>query len=744
MLKTVRDGKKRARRAIFGEWHVRALMSPGFLGLGLLMVVAGLSGSAGYAVAEDNLLVRIPWKDASELDFVESAGHVLRYSQPGFAVFEVREGELAVLRSAGVTAEVVDTVCAGKRYWLLTPADPASRDSLAAYGRLVPLGGGLYLLGVDETLEPRLPGFVSSLTLLPERMGRETGFPRGRPAELGVGRGTTGVLGIADERFLGAVASEVNEDSIRATVHFLSFDDDSAKLRSRYTFYGFCPDSRPDSLAIPLWLKAKLEAYFGGRGTASLDSFVFRYAGVNYTRYNVVGRIPGRVPGSGTFVLCAHYDSNGGRTVYPDPDRRWDWRVDPAPGADDNGSGVASVLECARALSDLEFDFDMEFVLFSAEEQGLFGSAAYVASRKAQGYNMLGALNFDMQAYREAADSTFLRTNASSDWLSAHIKNVSESLFDSIGVRVGLVQVVGPYDSSDHSSFWSAGFDGVHFFEQGGSPVVNPYYHTIDDTAGTLNYSLAWKVARLGAASVAYFATTTDPWDLEVLSGDLLLRLEGRTLSIQEGDVGSVLSIGLSFHNLGAAVPETISVRVGVYDGTPSSGRLMGERLISVATTPIPSGGSPVIEPLSWLLTESDVGAHSIYLVIDAGEAEGNRDNNVVSKALLVRSATLAIKKSFVFPNPSNVSLADVRLRVFVTREATLTQVDVYDISGRKIGGCRDGDCRCASLVPGDNDVALSNVLSGGAIAPGVYLYRLSVDDGAQKKVDYGRFAIVR
>jgi hypothetical protein len=713
----------------------RCAITPASLLLSLLLVFFGLWNTAAQVKAEENVLIKVAWKDESQLSSLQGAGGVLRYCEPSWAIFQIGGGEIENLRSAGTSFEVVDTVHVGKRWWLLTTADRSSEDSLAAYGRLVCLNGEkLYLLGVDETLEPLIASFVFSMTLLPERIEHAVFSARENSPRLGLGGGTDGALAGARARFLGAISSEVSMDSVRATVHFLSFNDDSAKLRSRFSLRSETPE-------MAEWLREKLRVAIGGRGTDSLETFVFRYGGIDYSLLNVVGRVPGRVPGSGTFVLCAHYDATGGRTVYPEPGRTWHWQTDPAPGADDNGSGVASVLECARVLSELEFDCDIEFALFCAEEQGLFGSRAYVESRVARGTNILGALNFDMQAYRGSADTTFLRTNPSSEWLSSHVKTISDVLFDSIGLRVGLVPVVGPYDASDHASFWFSGFDGVHFFEQEGFPVLNPYYHTINDTAGTLNYSLAWKVARLGAASIAYFSTTSNPWDLEALPGDLQLRLQGHTDIASEGSPGDVVSVLPRFHNLGSRVPDGISVRVGVYDGPPSSGWLIGETLMTV---PISSGGGPVIEPFTWLLTEADVGAHSIYLVVDAGEGEQNRANNVVSKTFYVASRSLAIKDSFVFPNPSNVPVRDMKLRVFVTRDADLTEVDVYDISGRRIGGCRNGECRSSDLTPGDNDIDLGDILSGTAVASGVYMYRLRVDDGAEKGVCYGRFAIVR
>src|SRR4030095_15802633 len=89
--------------------------------------------------------------------------------------------------------------------------------------------------------------------------------------------------------------------------------------------------------------------------------------------FNVIARRPGARPGSGKYVLGAHYDSIARRTP------NWNHQTDPAPGADDNGSGVACLIEAARVLLQEQYDFDLEFCFFSGEEQILLGSKAYVA-----------------------------------------------------------------------------------------------------------------------------------------------------------------------------------------------------------------------------------------------------------------------------------------------------------------------------------------------------------------------------
>lgn len=70
-------------------------------------------------------------------------------------------------------------------------------------------------------------------------------------------------------------------------------------------------------------------------------------------------------------ILCAHYDSTARDTV------GWDWQRCPAPGANDNASGVAAMLEIARILRNVNIGMDVRFIAFAGEEQNLSGSRAY-------------------------------------------------------------------------------------------------------------------------------------------------------------------------------------------------------------------------------------------------------------------------------------------------------------------------------------------------------------------------------
>ena len=86
-------------------------------------------------------------------------------------------------------------------------------------------------------------------------------------------------------------------------------------------------------------------------------------------------------------IVCAHYDSTSTQATTH------------APGADDNASGTAAVMEMARVLAGYQFDYTIKFIAFSAEEWGLYGSRHYAQAAKQRGEQIVGVVNLDMIGY---------------------------------------------------------------------------------------------------------------------------------------------------------------------------------------------------------------------------------------------------------------------------------------------------------------------------------------------------------
>jgi hypothetical protein len=130
----------------------------------------------------------------------------------------------------------------------------------------------------------------------------------------------------------------------------------------------------------------------GGRMTVELQSYLQPVASripVPTVITNVVATLRGSQPDSvaRTYVVSGHYDS-----MPTDP---VNFTAD-APGANDDASGVAAVLEMARVMATRQFDATIVFVAVAGEEQGLYGSTFFATTAKAAGRNIAGMFTNDI------------------------------------------------------------------------------------------------------------------------------------------------------------------------------------------------------------------------------------------------------------------------------------------------------------------------------------------------------------
>jgi len=203
-------------------------------------------------------------------------------------------------------------------------------------------------------------------------------------------------------------------------------------------------------------------------------------------------------------LLCAHFDSVPG-----------------SPGADDNGSGVAALLEVARRLAGRELPAELRLLLVDAEERGLVGSRHYVRSLSAQARRRIaGVINLESVGYTDrrpgvqtmpAATRALLDPGDVGDFVlvlgnqaSAPLVQLSASSLRA--TAAGALRVVD-YDRlagagwlipdsrrSDHASFWDANIPAVMLTDT--APFRNPHYHRPDDRPETLDGEFLAAVAR--------------------------------------------------------------------------------------------------------------------------------------------------------------------------------------------------------------------------------------------------------
>jgi Zn-dependent M28 family amino/carboxypeptidase len=204
--------------------------------------------------------------------------------------------------------------------------------------------------------------------------------------------------------------------------------------------------------------------------------------------FNVIGRIAARVPAAervpGELVIGAHYDHlgyGGVHSLQPESNA-------PHLGADDNASGVAGILEIAKALKSApKLKQDVLVMAFSAEEAGLLGSS-HLVHEPAPGLDpkkFRAMLNLDMIGRLRDNQLTVLGAKTATAW---------QALVTAACERERIECALGSdgYGPSDQTSFYAAGVPVLHFFS--GSHAD---YHKPTDSADRINAGGAAQIAKL-------------------------------------------------------------------------------------------------------------------------------------------------------------------------------------------------------------------------------------------------------
>ena len=190
------------------------------------------------------------------------------------------------------------------------------------------------------------------------------------------------------------------------------------------------------------------------------------------------------------YMICAHFDDMPSGTT--------------APGADDNASGTAAVLEAARILRNYSFPFTIVYALWDEEEQGLIGSEYYAEQASLAGDSIMGVINLDMIAWDSNNDSKaeiHTRPIGSSNLITSKMYEVNTTY--GLGVVLSTINPGSTY--SDHASFWTSGYGAILLIELDGD--FNAYYHTVNDlvTQASFNKPYFAKLSKLAIGTLATF-----------------------------------------------------------------------------------------------------------------------------------------------------------------------------------------------------------------------------------------------
>jgi len=253
---------------------------------------------------------------------------------------------------------------------------------------------------------------------------------------------------------------------------------------------------------------------------------------------NVVATLPGTDPANAArvYVVSGHYDSRNSDN---------DNVTDPAPGANDDASGTAVSLECARVLSQHKFPATIVFIAFAGEEQGLYGSAHYAEGAKSAKLDIEAVLNNDIvggnrtpgdrmqqpqwvRIFSEGIPAaatpdeikriraTGMENDSPSRQLARYVRQVAEQYVS--GFEPKLVSRPDRYlRGGDHLSFNDQGFAAVRSTEyredynhQHQTPRIENGVE-YGDLSKFVDFAYVANVARLNAATLASLASAPAP-----------------------------------------------------------------------------------------------------------------------------------------------------------------------------------------------------------------------------------------
>lgn len=335
---------------------------------------------------------------------------------------------------------------------------------------------------------------------------------------------------------------QISPQQIQATIEKL------VTFKNRSTLSSNDPEMLSQGLGVTAaakWIQQELESYSkacGGCLQVKTDSFIQPVAPRIPTPTpltNVYAVLQGSDPQNAKriYLVTGHYDSRNSDTL--------NWK-DPAPGANDDGSGTAVSLECARVLSHYKFPATLIFLTVAGEEQGLDGAKHFAQMAREQDWDIQGVLNNDIvggnttpgdtgqrkdmvrvfsegiPAAAKPEDITRIRNqggenDSSSRELARYIRETAKEYFPN-GFQPTLIFRRDRFlRGGDHTAFNEEGFAGIRFTE-----YREDFHHQhqnvriengieYGDLPKFVDYQYVANVARLNAAMLASLALAPAP-----------------------------------------------------------------------------------------------------------------------------------------------------------------------------------------------------------------------------------------
>ncbi|MEN9980696.1 MAG: hypothetical protein RL542_483 [Bacteroidota bacterium] len=244
--------------------------------------------------------------------------------------------------------------------------------------------------------------------------------------------------------------------------------------------------------AAQRWVKSEFDKYAkesNGRLSAEIDYFTVKADGKRIATDSQLGNVMATLKGTDptdnrVLIISGHLDSRASDVMNTTID---------APGANDDGSGVAAAMEISRIMSKREFPFTIIFVAVVGEEQGLYGAKHLADKAKAENWNVVAMLNNDMignslsngtglrdnlnvrvfsetipyletEAEAKVRKSTNRENDSPSRQLARYIKTTTSQYVDQLNINL-VYRNDRFLRGGDHTPFSQNGFTAIRFCE---------------------------------------------------------------------------------------------------------------------------------------------------------------------------------------------------------------------------------------------------------------------------------------
>jgi hypothetical protein len=621
------------------------------------------------SVSATEVLIKLDMRDMDILSALGDKEYSIRFRGKSFLLIQ---GDESIFMRSSYPYTILDKIKADNKYYLVRIG---YRDEnlweLHKLGNILLVFNGSALISIFPAAEPSLIALGLPLSQLPEKVyirprANIWTAPRIKPpSEMAF-----------DDETVGDIVSSVSIDEIGQIIYNLQenrdLDPPYTPYRSRYCLRVRETDDPSDEACDNAadYIYNRFKSY-----GLDVEYDLFPHEVLTQGHYemrNVVATLPGKgLNSERVFIVCSHYDTVASKSS------GWQerWKSMPAPGADDNASGTAAVLEAARILSEYDFDCTIKFITFSGEELGLHGSRHYANMVASFGDDIAGVINFDMIAYDPDLLDVDVITNEESQWLVDAMLSIQKRY----GINpLVLRKIVNPeMVYSDHAPFWDNGWNAILGIDNSNfdSPEFNPFMHSTEDTVETLNLDMTFRVVQIAVGTLASLADplggTPHP-DLAVFGDDI-------RLSPDNPNRGQPVQVIADIRNIGEVDAESTRVQVWVTNSNDNTSQLITEKMISVRAASS-AQVSASLEFGEWGDYQVLIKANPEYEIF-----EPNGSNNVARKPIRIGSDSLALGKLMLYPNPMSPASGDLINMAYSLSKDADTRLEIYDSSGNLV-----------------------------------------------------------